>query len=127
MPVGSPYAEPLVSRHPELAMVYFDDYTLVATRVAFVARRAPNPQGARLWLDYLLSIPGQRALAQHGGLHPIRADVTLAPEAGGPVSLAQRVGGAARPILLGPGLLAHLDQSKRAAIQRQWATAFAAV
>ncbi len=121
------YAEPLVSRHPELAMVYFDDYTLVATRVAFVARRAPNPQGARLWLDYLLSIPGQRALAQHGGLHPIRSDATLAPEAGGPVSLAQRVGSAARPILLGPGLLAHLDQSKRAAIQRQWATAFAAV
>lgn len=110
------YAEPLVRRQPELAMVYFDDYTLVATRVAFVCRHAPNPRGARLWLDHLLSLPGQRALAQHGGLRPIRSDVSFtAAEAASP-----------RPILLGPGLLAHLDQSKRAAIQRQWAAAFAA-
>lgn len=117
------YAEPFVRRHPELVVRYFDDYTLVATRVAFVNRRAPNPQGARRWLDHLLSVPGQRALLQQGGLHPIRAD---AAAAGAADALAQRLGRALRPITLGPGLIAHLDQSKRSAIQRRWAEAYAA-
>ncbi|MBI5721453.1 MAG: ABC transporter substrate-binding protein [Burkholderiales bacterium] len=125
------YAEPFVRRHPGLAMVYFEDYTLVATRVAFVARRAPNAAGGRLWLDHLLSVPGQQALARHGGLHPIRADAAEAGgsgPAGSPPGLlpGPRPTAALRPITLGPGLLAHLDQSKRAAILRRWAAAFAA-
>lgn len=117
------YAEPFVRRHPGLRMVYFEDYTLVSTRVAFVARHAPNPAGARLWLDHLLSVPGQQALARDGGLQPVRADVAM-PAGAAPIG--PPAGAALRPITLGPGLLAHLDQSKRASILRRWAAAFPA-
>lgn len=105
------YAEAFARKHPDVAVVYFDDYTLVASRVAFVARDAPHPREARLWLDHLLSVDGQRALARSGGLFPIRSDVPDAPE------LAAR---ALRPITLGPGLLAYLDQSKRESLLRRW-------
>lgn len=115
------YAEPFVRRHPGLRMVYFEDYTLVATRVAFLARQAPNAAGGRRWLDHLLSVAGQQALARDGGLHPIRTDVA-AP--GGATPPGPPTGAPLRPITLGPGLLAHLDQSKRAAILRRWAAAF---
>lgn len=113
------YAEPFVRRHPGLRMVYFEDYTLLATRVAFLARHAPNAAGGRLWLDHLLSVPGQQALALDGGLHPIRADVSTAAGTAPTAPAA-----ALRPITLGPGLLAHLDQSKRAGILRRWTAAF---
>lgn len=114
------YAEPFVRRHPGLRVVYFEDYTLVTTRVAFLAREAPNAAGGRLWLDHLLSVPGQQALARDGGLPPIRRDV--APPAGTTPS-GPPPGVPLRPITLGPGLLAHLDQSRRAAILRRWAAA----
>lgn len=115
------YAEPFVRRHPGLRLVYFEDYTLVTTRVAFLAREAPNAAGGRLWLDHLLSVPGQQALARDGGLHPIRTDVAAPTGATRP---GPPPGVPLRPITLGPGLLAHLDQSKRAAILRRWAAAF---
>jgi len=117
------YAEAFARRHPEVELVYFDDYTLVASRVAFVARSAPNPRGARLWLDHLLSAPGQTVLAEAGGLYAIRRDITGAHSA---TALEQRLGRALRPITLGPGLLAHLDHSKHEAILRRWQQAIAA-
>jgi iron(III) transport system substrate-binding protein len=111
------YAEAFARNHPDVRMLYFDDYTLVASRVAFVARDAPNPQAARLWLDHLLSAEGQRALARTGGLYPIR------PDAQDSAASAPTLGRAARPITLGPGLLAHLDQSKRESLLRRWRAA----
>jgi iron(III) transport system substrate-binding protein len=41
------YAESFARRNPQVGVAYFSDYTLVASRVAFIARRAPNVQGAR--------------------------------------------------------------------------------
>jgi iron(III) transport system substrate-binding protein len=117
------YAEAFARRNPEVEMVYFDDYTLVATRAAFVSRTAPNPDGARLWLDHLLSAPGQTVLAEAGGFYAIRRDITHAHSA---AALEQRLGRAMRPITLGPGLLAHLDHSKHEAILRRWQQAIAA-
>ncbi len=104
------YAEVFVRDRPELGVVYLKDYTLAVSRVAFIARTAPNPQGARLWLDHLLSAPGQRLLAEAGGLQGVRTDVVPPSR---PVS-------ALRPIALGPGLLAHLDQSRRQAFLKRW-------
>jgi iron(III) transport system substrate-binding protein len=111
------YAEAFARGRSELGIVYPGDYTLVVSRVAFIAQRAPNPQGARAWLDYLLSIPGQRLMAEAGGLHAVRADAMPERPA---ASLQQRLGATARPVALGPGLLAHLDHSKRAAMVRRW-------
>jgi len=114
------YAEVFARTRPEIGVVYFDDYTLVVSRVAFISRTAPNPQGARLWLDYLLSAPGQRLLAQAGELHAVRTDAAPARSA---AELEPRQGRAFRPIALGPGLLAHLDHSRRQAFLKRWSQA----
>lgn len=95
--------------------------TLVLSRVAFIARNAPNPQGARLWLDHLLSPQGQRLLADGGGLFSVRTDSARPRSA---LAVGQQLGAAARPIALGPALLAHLDRSKHAALLKRWSKEF---
>lgn len=104
------YAEVFARKRPELGVIYLKDYTLAVSRVAFIARSAPNPQGARLWLDHLLSAPGQRLLGEAGGLQGVRTDSAR----------SSRPLHALRPIALGPGLLAHLDQSQRRVFQKRW-------
>lgn len=111
------YAEAFTRKRPEIAVSYFEDYTLAVSRVAFIARTAPNPPGARLWLDYLLSAPGQQLLAASGGLYGVRADAAQPRSA---AALEPRLGRALRPIALGPGLLAHLDRSRRQAFLKRW-------
>jgi len=111
------YAEAFARRKPEVGVLYLSDYTLVMSRVAFVARNAPNPQGARLWLDHLLSPEGQRLLAEAGGLFSVRTDSARSRSA---FAVGQQLGAAARPIALGPALLAHLDRSKHAALLKRW-------
>ncbi len=109
------YVEAAARMRPELAIVYPRDYTLLAARVAFVARHAPHPDAARAWLDHLLSPRGQQVLASDCGLTPVL------PGAGAP----HRLGEAARPIAIGPGLLAHLDRSKHSAFLGRWRHRFA--
>ena len=111
------YAEAFARKRPEIAVSYFEDYTLVVSRVAFIARTAPNLAGARLWLDYMLSAPGQQLLAASGGLYGVRADSAQPRSA---AALEPRLGRALRPIALGPGLLAHLDRSRRQAFLKRW-------
>src|SRR5262249_7692552 len=99
--IGS-YAVDPARRTPQLRGVLPADYTLVMSRVALIPKRAPHPNAARLFLDHLLSAPGQRALAAHA-VGPVREDVAadtaplVPPES-------------ARPIQLGLRLLASLDQ-----------------
>jgi iron(III) transport system substrate-binding protein len=115
--VLAPYAEAFAREHPQLGVAYLGDYTVVTSRVAFIARQAPNVDGARAWLDYLLSVEGQRLLEDGGGFNGVRID---APSARTNTGIAHRLGDAARPIALGPGLLAHLDRSTRAAFLKRW-------
>lgn len=117
------YAEAFAQREPQLATVYPSDYTLVASRVAFVARHAPNPRGARLWLDHLLSPEGQRVLGEQCGLYPVLGGPGRPRSA---AALELQLGRAARPIALGPGLLAHLDRSKHEAFLKRWRREFSA-
>jgi len=117
------YAAAAAASHPELGLVYPADYTLIASRVAFVAQHAPHAEGARLWLDHLLSAAGQRVLADACHLYPVRTDLDGARTGS---QLQRQLGAAARPIALGPGLLAPLDQSRRAAFLKRWQHAFAA-
>ncbi|MFT3820426.1 MAG: ABC transporter substrate-binding protein [Rubrivivax sp.] len=115
------YAEAYARRHPEVAVAYLQDYTLLASRVAFISRRAPNPEGARAWLDHLLSPLGQQMLEEGGGFYGVRTDA-LPARAGS--LLLQRLGDAARPIAIGPGLLAHLDRSSHNALLNRWRRGF---
>lgn len=112
------YVEAEARRRPELAIAYAQDYTLLASRVAFVSRRAPHPEAARAWLDHLLSPRGQQVLADECGLTPVLPAAAAGQRARG-------LGDAARPIGIGPGLLAHLDQSKRSAFVARWRHRFA--
>lgn len=111
------YAQLRAEQDPALAVVLPRDYTLVMSRVAFISRQARHPHAARLWLDYLLSPRGQRLLSKNPGFYSVRADVP-ADEAA--EELRQRLGGAFRPIAIGPGLLTYLDQAKRRDFLRQW-------
>lgn len=102
---------------PAIGVVLPRDYTLVLSRVAFIARNAPHPNAARLWLDYLLSARGQQVLARNPGFFSVRDDVR---GDAGAAQLREELGGAFRPIAIGAGLMTYLDHAKRRAFLRQW-------
>ncbi len=90
-------------------MIFPRDYTIVASRVAFIARDARRPAAAKLFLDFLLSRTGQTLLAKQW-LLPVRRDVRaprLFPEQ-------------QRPIRVGPQLLVNLDTIMRRRFLADW-------
>lgn len=117
------YTEAFAREHREIGILYPADYTLIMSRVALISRTARNPDGARLWIDFLLSSGGQQLLGEAAVLRSIRLD---APEATSTTALEHQLRGAARPIALGLGLLAQLDGSKREMITRRWRREFEA-
>ncbi|GGX92811.1 iron ABC transporter [Litchfieldella qijiaojingensis] len=115
------YAKDFVDAHPQLKMVIPSDYALVTQRLAFIPREAPHPESARLFLDYLLSETGQGVISEKtslGAVHPSLEGPGTAGE------LRTRLGDALRPIRLGPGLLATLDDLKREALLSRWQREF---
>lgn len=107
------YAAPIVEANPELTLIIPDDYALVTRRLAFVPRRAPHPDTATLFMEYLMSRQGQRTLAEEtslGALHPALKGPGTATE------LRERFGDALHSPRLGPGLLVGLDRLKRQAL-----------
>lgn len=111
------YANSRAEADPAIGIVWPRDYTLVLSRVAFIARQARHPLAARLWLDHLLSERGQALLVRHLGLFSVRADATADTAAG---VLHERLKHAFRPITIGSGLLAYQDQAKQRLFLRQW-------
>ncbi|WP_422647775.1 Iron(III) transport system substrate-binding protein [Cupriavidus sp. H18C1] len=112
------YALSLMERGAAIGVVAPSDYTLVMSRVAFIARRAPHPWAARLWLDFLLSREGQALLARSASrLYTIRTDTKSGHTA---AALAERLGYAFKPISVGPGLLAAQDTLRKQAFLARW-------
>lgn len=107
--VVGPYALTAAKRDPRIGVVFPRDYTIVASRVAFIARDARRPAAAKLFLDFLLSRTGQTLLARQW-LLPVRGDVR-APR----LSAGQQ-----RPIRVGPELLVNLDTIKRRRFLSDW-------
>lgn len=106
--IGS-YALERARRDPRIGVVFPQDYTIVTSRIAFIAREARHPAAAKLFLDFLLSRQGQSLLAQHS-LWPVRTDIR-----------ARRLPAAqVRPIRVGPQLLVNLDRLKRQRFLRDW-------
>ena len=103
-----------------LGVVWPQDYTLVLSRVVFIARDARHPAAARLWLDHLLSPRGQALVAEHLGLLPVRTDAGTAGADSAAALLHQSLRHAFRPIRIGSGLLTYQDQAKKQAFLRQW-------
>jgi iron(III) transport system substrate-binding protein len=112
--VVGPYAQQQAAADDRIGVVFPHDYTLVASRVAFIPRHAPHPAGARLFLDFMLSRTGQVLLAR-AFLPPVRTDLH-----DGRSALSQ-----ARPIRGGPQLFVNLDPVKRRRFLAEWDTILA--
>lgn len=104
------YADWYVRNHGTAADIGYivpQDYHLSISRVAFIAKAAPHPHAARVFLDYLMSEAGQRQLLA-ARLTPIRSGLGAPATAGG------------RPVRVGPALLANFDQGRREALLARW-------
>jgi iron(III) transport system substrate-binding protein len=109
--IGS-YALERQRKDPTLGVIFPSDYTLVMSRIAFVSADARHPNAAKLFLDFLLSRQGQDLLAKRS-LQPVRTDLN-----GGGVQ--RPAVDAARPIEVGPALLANLDEMRRLRLLMDW-------
>jgi len=114
--IGS-YAMARAARDPSIAVVLPKDYTLVLTRVMFIAKGARHPNAGRLWVDFLLSQRGQALLATKVGLPAVRGDVEGEYTA---AAVTRTLGKSLRPIGVGPGLLVYLDRVKQEEFRKQW-------
>jgi iron(III) transport system substrate-binding protein len=113
--IGS-YGVLKAKKDPTIGVVLPKDYTLVMSRVAFVAKGGKHPNAAKVFLDYLLSRRGQQALAK-ASVYAVRSDVEGETTA---AALQKSLGGALKPIPVDDSLLAYLDQAKRLEFLRQW-------
>lgn len=114
------YAQRSVERGARLRIVYPEDYTLAVVRAAFIPRTAPNAAGAHAFLEYLLSVRGQRILATRSNL---AAASTAVAGPFGRLGVQGAAVGPLRPIPIGPGLLTYLDRQKRERFLTNWHTA----
>lgn len=110
------YALERQRRDPSIGIVYPADYTVVFSRVALIARNAPHPDAARLFLDYLLSGRGQE-IAAGAGLGSVRSDLTGPGSAAG---IAREHPTVLRPIPVRPSVLVSVDGANRQAFLRRW-------
>lgn len=111
------YVDVFSRKNPQVAYVIPRDYALVVSRVMFMAARAPHPNAARLWVDFVLSQAGQGVMARACGLGAVRDDVD------GPFtlrSLRTIPGLRLRPIGVSHRLLDHLDPLRRTALVERW-------
>ncbi|MEM8749723.1 MAG: ABC transporter substrate-binding protein [Pseudomonadota bacterium] len=111
------YAQAWTDKQPELGIIHPEDFTVVMSRIALVPKSAKNPDLGREMLSYLMSETGQTIMANDLKLPAIH------PAVGGPNTASgyrKQFGARLRPITIGPGLVAYLDQVKRARFIRKW-------
>jgi iron(III) transport system substrate-binding protein len=100
------YAERAVAADPTLKIAPSAAPSMAVARVAFIPRRAANPEAASRFLGYLLSPEGQTAIGQ-AGLFPIHAKQAR------PVA----------PIPLDENFFRLLDPAFRASVLSRWRAA----
>lgn len=114
------YAKRRMDAGARLRIIFAEDYTLAIVRAAFIARNAPNPGDAHVFLEYLMSLRGQRILATESDLSATREEIG---GSFGRLGIAGTAVGPLRPIPIGPGLLTYLDQQKRQRFLVNWKAA----
>ena len=112
--IGS-YALEWARENPNLGAAFQSDYTSTFSRVAQISKGAPHPNAARLFLDFMLSDKGQKALSDKG-VPSIRADVGTLNSA----TLNQLVGGGLKPTAVDEHLTEYMEPKKRAEFFQQW-------
>jgi iron(III) transport system substrate-binding protein len=116
--IGS-YALDWVKETPNLGVHFASDYTPAFSRLALIAKDAPHPNAAKLFVDFMLSKEGQDALAE-GGLPSVRKDVTAGLNID---TLNEAVGGGLKPIAVDDGLLDYMEPAKRVQFFNDWKAA----
>jgi len=110
------YAYAEHKRNPQLKIVLPRDYTLILSRGALIPKyTAHGDLGAR-FLDYLLSPRGQTVAREKAFFFSEKGP--LPPDVDGPLTLVQS--GIARPIRIGPELLAAQDHAQRERFIADW-------
>jgi iron(III) transport system substrate-binding protein len=112
----SSYAVQKAKKDPSLGLVLPKDYTLIMSRIALLPKAAKHPNAAKVFLDYLLSVRGQKALTA-GSVYALRSEVEGDL---GVAGVTKALGQAVRPIPVGPSLLDYLDQTKRLDFLKRW-------
>jgi iron(III) transport system substrate-binding protein len=102
---------------PQLGVVLPNDYTMVLTRVSFIAAHARHPNAARLWTDFLLSRHGQKVLGDAVKLAPVRADVEAQVTQ---AKLLRESGDHARPIAVDLALTEPMQPQRHTELVRTW-------
>ncbi len=113
------YALLAAKKNPNLVTVWPSDYTLIASRVAFIPAKAKHPAAGKLFLDYLLSKRGQEIVAK-AELFSIRSDVEGVATA---KTVNDKLGDKAKPIPVSAELLDTLEQTKRLDFLNKWQAA----
>jgi len=111
------YALARARENPDLAITIPQDYCLVMSRIAIIAKAARNPQAAGYFIDFLLSQEGQELIAGPAFLYAIRTDISGEATA---KNLQETANGPLIPIHFGPGLLVYLDRMKREDFLSRW-------
>jgi iron(III) transport system substrate-binding protein len=111
------YALGRSKKDPNLGIILPKDYTMVTSRVAFISKKAKNPNAGKLFLDYLLSKRGQEIVANKADLYSLRSDVEGEATIKG---VGKLIGDKARPVPIDQTLLENLDQAKRLAFLSKW-------
>ena len=107
------YALRAVRDYPSLAIAASNTPPLAVSRVAVISNRAPHPNTAKRFLDYLLSRDGQQQLLK-AGLFPMRRE----PDSPGP-NAADEV----TPVRIDRDFHDLLDPQRRRELLRLWQAA----
>ena len=116
------YAADQARDHPDIGIAMPRDFAVVISRVALVPRAAARPDLGADFLSFLMGSEGQRILAEDLALAAVSDDYD------GPNSaraLRAEFGDVLQPVPVSPGLLAYLDQMRRARFLDRWGDALA--
>jgi iron(III) transport system substrate-binding protein len=107
--IGS-YALEWAKENPNLGVAFQKEYTSAFSRVANISKGAPHPNAARLFLDFMLSERGQKALSERA-VPSIRGDLA---------AINKIVGGGLKPTAVDEHLTEYMDPKRRAEFFQQW-------
>ncbi|MBZ6075892.1 ABC transporter substrate-binding protein [Microvirga puerhi] len=110
------YAREWAKAAPNLGVIAFNDYTQAYSRVAFIIKDGKNPNAARVFLDFMLSQEGQRAVS-NAGLPSVRRDVDNGNDIDDINALSN---GKLKPIALGQDLIDDFDPKTRTTFLARW-------
>jgi iron(III) transport system substrate-binding protein len=118
------YADARTRSEPDLGLVLLKDFTVVVSRVGLVPRAAARPDLGTDFLAFLMGREGQTIMADQLRLAAISLEVSGDNSAR---AMEAALGEQLRPVPVSPGLLAYLDQSKRARLIARWTAALQGV